>query len=70
MAVPSMLMVAPRGRTKELTSGSAPILLEHSMVTGRVAAEEVVVKATIMAGQMPLMNLPKPTLDRNWAEMP
>ena len=47
MAVPSMLIVAPSGRTKELISGSAPILLQHSMLTGRVALEDVVVNATI-----------------------
>ena len=49
-----MLMVAPRGRTKELISGSAPILLQHSMFSGRVALEEVVVNAQIMAGAIPL----------------
>ena len=51
MAVPSMLMVAPRGRTKEETSLSAPKSSAHSVDTGRVAAEEVEVKAKIIAGE-------------------
>ena len=52
-----MLIVAPSGRTKELISGSAPILLQHSMLTGSVALEDVVVKAVIMAGAMTLEEL-------------
>ena len=48
-----MLIVAPSGRTKELISGSAPMALQHSMLTGSVALEDVVVNAVIMAGAMP-----------------
>jgi len=47
-------MVAPNGSTKELISGSAPILLQHSMFSGSVALEEVVVNAHIIAGANPL----------------
>ena len=65
-----MFIVAPRGRTKELISGSAPILLQHSMLTGRVALEDVVVKAVIMAGARPLKNLIGLILDRNLTDRP
>ena len=50
MAVPSMLIVAPRGITKEETSPSAPSSSAHSLLRGIVAAEEVEVKAKIIAG--------------------
>ena len=56
MAVPSILMVEPRGRTKEEISSSAPSSSAHSLDTGRVAAEEVDVKANIMAGNAALKN--------------
>ena len=65
-----MLIVAPRGRTKELISGSAPILLQHSMLTGRVALEDVVVKAVIMAGAMPLKKAKGLILARNLTDRP
>ena len=70
MAVPSMLIVAPSGRTKELISGSAPILLQHSMLTGSVALEDVVVNAVIMAGAMPLKNANGLILARNLTDKP
>ena len=70
MAVPSMLIVEPRGRTKELISGSAPMLLQHSMLTGSVAAEEVVVNAVIMAGAMPLKKAMGLILARNLTDRP
>ena len=65
-----MLIVAPSGRTNALISGSAPMLLQHSMLTGRVALEEVVVKAVIMAGAMPLKNLMGLILDRKRTDRP
>ena len=40
MAVPSMLIVAPRGSTKEATSRLAPSFSVHSMLIGRVPTEE------------------------------
>ena len=46
-----MLMVEPRGRTKDAMSSSAPSSAAHSLDTGRVAAEEVEVKAKIMAAK-------------------
>ena len=51
MAVPSMLIVAPRGITKEDTSFSAPSSSAHSLLRGIVAAEEVEVNAKIIAGE-------------------
>ena len=49
--VPSMLMVAPTGSTKLETSLSTPICSStRSMVTGRVAALELVEKASNWAG--------------------
>ena len=45
-----MLIVAPRGMTKEDTSFSAPSSSAHSLLRGIVAAEEVEVKAKIIAG--------------------
>ena len=63
-------MVAPSGSTNALISGSAPILLQHSMLTGRVALEEVVVKAVIMAGKMPLKNLNGFMCDRKRTDRP
>jgi len=49
--VPSILMVAPTGRTKLLMSLSTPICSSTlSMVTGRVAALELVEKASSWAG--------------------
>ena len=52
-----MLMVAPRGITKEEISFSAPRSSEHSMLRGMVAAEEVEVKAKIIAGDAFLKNV-------------
>ena len=52
-----MLMVAPRGSTKEEISSSAPRASAHSLETGRVAAEEVEVKAKIIAAEAFLKNL-------------
>ena len=55
MLVPSMLMVAPMGSTKLATSSSTPRCSStRSMVTGRVAALELVEKASNWAGAMPL----------------
>jgi hypothetical protein len=49
-AVPSMLMVAPMGRTNRATLGSTPFFSSRlSMVTGRVAAEEAVPNAVVSA---------------------
>ena len=48
------MIVAPKGRTKEEISSSAPMESAHSLETGRVAAEEVEVKAKIMAAEAPL----------------
>ena len=57
MAVPSMLIVAPSGRTKEEMSFSTPISSQHSLETGRDATEDVDVKAKTAAGSTPLKNL-------------
>ena len=70
MAVPSMLIVAPSGRTNALISGSAPILLQHSMFSGSVALEDVVVNAQIMAGARPLKNLSGFMPDRKRTDRP
>ena len=51
-----MLIVAPIGRTKLATSLSTPNLsFTHSMVTGRVAALELVEKANSCAGAIPFI---------------
>ena len=48
-------MVAPIGRTKLVTSLSTPQLSStHSIVTGSVAALELVEKASSCAGAIPL----------------
>ena len=60
-----MFMVAPRGRTKELISGSAPISLQHSMLIGKVALDEVVVNAVSIAGARPLKKAIGLMPDRN-----
>ena len=53
-AVPSMLIVAPIGRTKLETSSFTPKWLwTLSIVTGRVAALELVENATSWAGRIP-----------------
>ena len=50
-------MVAPRGSTKEATSFRTPRFSSaHSRVTGRVAALELVEKASNWAGAMPKKN--------------
>ena len=51
MAVPSMLMVAPRGRTKERTGAGTPSLRAASMEKGRVPAELAEEKANTRAGR-------------------
>ena len=57
MAVPSMLMVAPSGSTKEDTSREQPSFSwQFFMLIGKVAAEEQVVKAISIASVMPLKN--------------
>ena len=65
-----MLIVAPSGRTNALISGSAPILLQHSMFSGSVALEDVVVNAQIMAGARPLKNLNGFMPDRKRTDRP
>ena len=58
MAVPSMLMVAPKGRTKEeITRGTFNSFSTVSMVTGSVAFDEEVEKATNIGGRMARQNL-------------
>ena len=47
---------------------SAPISSAHSLETGRVAAEEVEVKAKIMAGEASLKNLMGLSLPKALAE--
>ena len=54
MAVPSILMVAPSGRTKEATSLSAPSFSVHSRFRGSVPTEEAEENAMMIAGIMPL----------------
>ncbi len=57
-AVPSMLMVAPMGRTNLEIRGSTPFLFSRqSMVTGRVAEEEAVPNAVVSALAMLPTNL-------------
>ena len=52
-AVPSIFMVAPKGRVKLLTFLETPALLvTHSMVRGSVAEEDAVEKAVRTAGAM------------------
>ena len=51
------MIVAPSGRTKDEMSFSTPISSQHSLETGRVATEDVDVKAKMAAGRMPLKNL-------------
>ena len=68
MAVPSILMVEPRGRTKEAMSSSAPSSAAHFLDTGRVAAEEVEEKAKIMAAKAPLKNLAGLMPAKTWAD--
>ena len=54
-AVPSILMVAPRGRTKEETSSETPnSSSQQSIVTGKVAPLELVENANNCAGAIPL----------------
>ena len=52
-AVPSILTVAPRGRTKlEVRLETPAFFSTHSMVTGKVALEDAVENAVSMAGDM------------------
>ena len=51
-----MLMVAPSGSTKELTSLSAPSFSLHSIFRGSVPTEEAEENAIMIAGSMPLKN--------------
>ena len=46
----TMLMVAPRGRTKEAMRSEMPSLMAHAMVVGRDDALEADAKAREMAG--------------------
>ena len=65
-AVPSMLMVAPIGRTNLEILGSTPLFTSrHLMVTGRLAELEAVPQAVMMAWLWLAMNLQKtfPTFD-------
>ena len=56
-AVPSMLMVQPSGSTNEVTSRDSPSFSwQFFILTGSAAAEEQVVKASIMASDMPRKN--------------
>ncbi len=60
MAVPSMLMVAPRGRVKEYTPLETPIFSSAtSMVTGRVPPLLRVTKAVTMASRALARNFRK-----------
>ena len=68
MAVPSMLMVEPRGRTKDAMSSSAPSSPAHSLATGKVAAEEAEVKAKIMAAKAPLKKATGLIPAKTWAD--
>jgi hypothetical protein len=56
IAVPSMLIVAPRGRTNDETSFGAPSFSVHSMLIGNVPTDEALEKANIIAGSIPLKN--------------
>ena len=57
-AVPSMLMVAPMGRTNLEILGSTPFFSSRQfMVTGSVAELEAVLQAVMMAWPMLAMNL-------------
>ena len=58
-AVPFMLIVAPRGRTKlAMSSGTPRFSVVHWMVTGRVAELELVLKAMSCACWIPLRKRP------------
>ena len=52
-----MLIVAPRGRTKDETCLSPPNSSTHFMLIGSVPTDEAEEKANMMAGIMPLKNL-------------
>ena len=56
MAVPSMLMVAPRGSTKDVTSFDTPIFSVHSMLMGSVPTDEADAKAKPITGISPFRN--------------
>ena len=56
IAVPSILIVAPSGSTKDATSLFAPSFSVHSRLIGRVPTEEALENANIMAGSIPLRN--------------
>ena len=49
-----MLMVAPRGSTKEATSRRAPRRSVHSRLKGSAPTEEAEENAIIIAGAIPL----------------
>ena len=57
-AVPSMLMVAPKGRTKLLIWLGMPSLRAHSIDIGRVPELLQVLKAWIWAGEISRKELP------------
>ena len=68
-AVPSMLMVAPMGRTNLEILGSTPFFSSRQfMVTGSVAELEAVPQAVVMAPNMFLMNLKQKNVKTLWYE--
>ena len=52
-----MLIVAPRGRTKEEISFGTPSFLVHSMLSGKVPTEDALENAKVIAGDISLKNL-------------
>ena len=66
MEVPSIFTVAPMGKTKlEIDLGTPTFSSTHSIVTGRVAALELVEKAKNCAGLMFLKKSLKLILETN-----
>src|SRR5699024_12059663 len=51
-----MFIVAPRGCTKDATSGLTPIFFVHLSDTGKVAVELEALKPSVIAGRNPLKN--------------
>ena len=56
MAVPSILIVAPNGSTKDAISRSDPNFSTHSKLIGSVPTDDALENANMIAGNIPLKN--------------
>ncbi len=54
MAVPSIFIVAPRGKTKEITSFDEFNFSTHFMLIGKVPTDDALEKENMMAGSISL----------------